>query len=285
MSQLFEQALREIFDRPRMAFSSAEDVYSFGGNSTSGQAAELFGREQINLGLRGRTKDQLLGEVAQHHSFAVMGTKARAFRASLAPSDWIVDIGGGTGWYWMATRGARVVLVDFSRETLSLAQSILSEADEVLCLHANAESLPIASSTISGLWSVQVLQHMPDLVLGNVVREAKRILRPNSRVEICNLNPNLLNRGSRWLRLARGARLPVNYELNVAGGPEWRACLAPLARRPENARIQYSELFFHPRLHFRPVRYPISLENILVRALPLLARWMARQVNISIDNA
>lgn len=135
-----------------------------------------------------------------------------------------------------------------------------------------------------GVWSVQVLQHLPREILDRVLVELRRTLRPNFGAEVYNLNPDLLNLfACRVLGRAlyrRGEMGP--FHLDLLAGEEWRARLALLVSgEADRLQIGYSELFFHPRLRIRPPRYPLALERLFLR-IPGIARLIARQVHVSV---
>lgn len=238
-------------------------------------------------GHRDRTPTQIMEVVARHHSLQVMARRAAIFRERFAQNDWILDIGGGSGWYWRGTRGANVVLVDFSIESLYAARKLLSDGDRVLLLHVDAGHLPFRPHALAGFWSVQVLQHLPPEIISAVLMELRRVLRSDYQAEIYNLNYALLHRVIYRLagrRLHRSGTIG-SYLLNRLTAREWCEALQPLlANTPARLRVStsHSELFFHPNCRLLQRRYPVALETFISERLPRLAALFARQVQLVI---
>lgn len=231
-------------------------------------------------------ESEILKLVGRHHCLPVMQKKAAAFRASFSSNNWIVDIGGGTGAYWRGTRGAKILLVDFSYEMLRTAKVLLHERDDVLLVHADAARLPFMNHSIAGWWSVQVFQHFPFKQQKNVLIELRRVLRQEWHAEITNLNPSLLYRiiyklcGKRFH--LRGTT--DTFELNLFTAKEWSNFFNQLLTVSEQSKIQgtYSELFFHPNFKIFPTPYPLAFEMWLTRVSPWVCSLFARQSQLNI---
>jgi hypothetical protein len=70
-------------------------------------------------------------------------------------------------------------------------------------------------------------------------------------------------------------------ELNRLGSGEWLAEWRSLAGA--DARVTYSELFFHPEFGLRPRPYPLAVERLIARGAPALAATIARQVDVRVE--
>ncbi len=87
----------------------------------------------------------------------------------------VADIGSGIGEIarGLADRGARMVCLDVSRQSLVRCREINPEAD---IYHGTALDLPFMDNTFDCLISIGVLHHTPDCRRG--FREASRVLAP-----------------------------------------------------------------------------------------------------------
>jgi uncharacterized protein YbaR (Trm112 family) len=251
------------------------------------QEGERHFRDRLAGEERASGRAALLDVIARHHGVAVMRRRAREFAGHFGDRDWLLDIGIGWGWHWMErATGPRIIGVDISMGNLRLARRMLGESSHVLLVRADAVALPIRSRSVSGVWSVQALQHMPDDVLARTRNELDRVLRDDFRIEIANLNPSLLLRAAyrlRGKRLHRRGRTDT-MELNRRTAWEWATIWRDF--RPGRSRVstRHSELFFHPDLFLRPRPYPLRLERALSR-VPLLPGLIARQVDVAVVSA
>lgn len=96
-----------------------------------------------------------------------------------APGTALLDIGGGTGNYALALRedGWDPLVADRSYEMLSLAA-----AKGLPTLEADAQSLPLPSSSFDAVTMLSMLHHVDDPAAA--LREARRVLRPGGRLAI-----------------------------------------------------------------------------------------------------
>ncbi|MDA2909555.1 methyltransferase domain-containing protein [Nitrospiraceae bacterium AH_259_D15_M11_P09] len=228
----------------------------------------------------------LLGVVARHHCIPVMRKHAEEFRAKFKPNEWLLDVGIGYGWHWAGQGvGAKIIGVDMSLGNLILARHLLGEQDDVVLVCADAAALPIRESAISGVWSVQMFQHLPKGIFHIVQRELNRVLRDEFVMEICNLNPACLHKVIYCLfgrEFHRQGKLG-NMELNRLSAIELIDVWRPFRNGYSKISHDYSELFFHPDFNFRPRRYPLQLEHALATHFPKLAALFARQVHVRIE--
>jgi hypothetical protein len=234
---------------------------------------------------RNRSETEIMQEVSRHHCRAIMSRQAAEFRARFSEDEWVIDIGGGTGWYWRGTRGAKILLADFSRESLQVASTLLRREDRVLPLHCDASALPLRAGTMSGVWSVQVFQHLPPAILAAVLAELRRTLQPDFGAKIFNLNPAWLLRAAYRLAGRKYHRTGDLHGvlLDCLDRDEWRHRLAPWLSAVAAPRVSagFSELFFHPPLRLTPEPYPVTLERVIT-AWNGLAELFARQVHIEV---
>jgi uncharacterized protein YbaR (Trm112 family)/2-polyprenyl-3-methyl-5-hydroxy-6-metoxy-1,4-benzoquinol methylase len=253
-----------------------------------GQEPERRFRDEFAARCLDLDRDRLLEIVAQHHCVPVMLDRARAFRARVPAGAWILDLGVGWGWHWMgAVAGASVLGIDMSLGNLRVARRLLESDDvPVALVCADAAALPIRPGTVSGVWSVQTLQHLPDAAFSRAKQELDRVLSKEGLMEVHNLNApwshRLLYRvvGRRLHRSGPRGRM----ELRRSSVRETRAAWRDF--RPGRVRISLgpSELFFHPELGLRPRPYPKALERLIATRLPRPAGWFARQVWVSVES-
>ncbi len=139
-----------------------------------------------------------LDEVSKHHSIPVMDREVERFVSGIPNEGIILDVGGCWGWHWRRLTDMRpdirVVIVDFVRSNLLHAMKILDNnvRNNIHFVHADAVSLEFPSNTFDGYWSVQALQHIPDL--HKALKEAKRVLKPTGVFVDYSLNDCLLAR-------------------------------------------------------------------------------------------
>jgi ubiquinone/menaquinone biosynthesis C-methylase UbiE/uncharacterized protein YbaR (Trm112 family) len=249
------------------------------------QPEELSMRERVADAYHGATPEETMKIVSLHHSTPVMSRRAKAFRSTIGRPGWVLDVGSGTGYYWAGTSGGKLILIDFAFGNLKAAQLLLGGQGDILFVQADASRLPVKDASLAGIWSVQVTQHFPDAVMAPFLEEVKRVLKQRFLVQVYNLNPAPLHRAVYRLL---GKRLHVKgwqkeMLLNRLSGKE----LAALWRKvlPTGAvTIGYSELFFHPDLHMRLDGSLARLLETLLSRLPLVARFFARQTQITLSS-
>ncbi len=229
--------------------------------------------------------EKILRAVSCHHCIPVMSKKARDYRVKFDKSDWILDVGSGTGYYWRNTGGGNLILMDFALTNLKAARTLLRGQKNVFFVQADAASLPFKSETLSGIWSVQVTQHFSDPVMRSFLSDARRVLKKRFLAEIYNLNPAILHK-ILYKILGKSFHLKGkagNMILNRLSANELVAIWRSLAVSA-NFRLGYSELFFHPDLHFRPNgKLAGSVEDIF-GGITHLSRLFSRQVQIKISS-
>ncbi|MCX5829715.1 MAG: class I SAM-dependent methyltransferase [Deltaproteobacteria bacterium] len=200
----------------------------------------------------------------------------------------MLDVGIGYGWHWseMIDENVRIIGIDMSLGNLLIAKSILGEDSNVLLVCANASELPIRDGSISGVWSVQTIQHFPDSVFERFQKEMNRILSKSFIMEIYNLQPAILHRliyrllGKRLHRRGHTGQ----WELNRLSRAEWIRKWHTFRSGQASMDFRYSELFFHPDLHVIPERYPVKLEQFISISLSRVASLFARQGQICIES-
>ena len=96
-----------------------------------------------------------------------------------APGRLLADIGGGTGNYSAAlkTEGWEPLVVDRSEAMLKRAQ-----AKGLQTLSCDAQTLPLDDRGFDAVMLISMLHHVDDAAA--VLREARRILRPNGRLAV-----------------------------------------------------------------------------------------------------
>lgn len=245
---------------------------------------ELRLRDEVAAKHGSTQEEEILKVVSQHHCLSVMSKRAKDFRAKFNPSQWILDVGCGTGWYWRNTGGA-LILIDFALGNLMAAKTLLEGQNNVLLVQANASHLPIKPNLLSGMWSVQVTQHFPDVVFEQFLSELKRVLKNKFLIEIYNLNPARLHR---VIYRVFGKKLHIKDKLgdmvlNQLNAYELVNLWKDIAK---NAKVEigYSELFFHPNFHLRPKNKFIALIESLITKVTWMTSTIARQIHIKIYN-
>lgn len=230
----------------------------------------------------------LLDVVAQHHGLSIMRRRAEQFRRRFSPHEWVLDIGVGYGWHWAWNHGGACVIgIDLSLGNLMLARTLLgSQAQRVVLVCADAAALPLREHVISGVWSVQTFQHIPQTIFPIIQVELDRVVRSLFAMEFHNLNPAILHKAVYRLF---GKRLHCrgsigHMEVNRLTAREWRERWQSFRHGHAKIRCGYSELFFHPDFRVRPSKYPVRLEEILTTYAPAFSALFARQVQLQIES-
>jgi len=123
-----------------------------------------------------------LEEISKHHSVEVMDHEIKRFISNIPSNGIICDAGGCWGWHWRNLHKIRpdiqIVIVDFSRGNLHHAYKFLNGqiGKNIHLVHGDATSLQFPDECFDGYWSVQTLQHIPNL--DKAIIEARRILKP-----------------------------------------------------------------------------------------------------------
>jgi len=240
-------------------------------------------REELRRGTR-----DLRAVAGLHHCIPAMQKHAGSFRNRFSTQDWILDIGTGYAWPWTGTAGAAMVIgIDLSLGNLRLAKRLLGESDPVLLLCADAGRLPLRDGVVSGVWSAQAFQLLPEPVFQKMQGELDRVLKPRFLLEAHHLHPAPLYR---LLCRLRGKRLHLRgrcgpFETNRLSLSEWRSRWASFRKGRIEMSYGYSELFFHPEMGLRPRPYPVALERWLASHAPALAGIIARQGILRVETA
>lgn len=236
-----------------------------------------------------RQSEDYMTAIAGSHSVPVMDHEVVRFLSKMPKGALILDIGGCWGWHWRRLATTRpdvgVVIMDFSRPNLVHALRMLGPlvGVQVALLHADATALPFLDADdgvdgFDGVWTVQVLQHIPDFLLA--CRESRRVLRRGGVFTNFSLHATPLNR----LVYAIAGRqyhiegmLDGAFHLTRASDKEWQAVSGVFFAAVTD---RYTECLFHPDLHFSFSGRPGALLGRLdarLGAIPWLGRWIARQ--------
>ncbi|GJL81206.1 MAG: ubiquinone/menaquinone biosynthesis methyltransferase [marine bacterium B5-7] len=91
----------------------------------------------------------------------------------------IVDVGCGTGALvrWLAAHGARVTGIETQNNLVERAREMTPVADEDY-VHGRGEALPLESNSVDIVVYSYSLHHVPVAVMGDALREAHRVLKP-----------------------------------------------------------------------------------------------------------
>ncbi len=249
------------------------------------QREEQKMREEVAAGHTCVDSAMILDTVSHHHCISVMSKRADDFRVRFDQQNWILDLGCGTAYYWRKTTGANLILMDFALNNLKAGKALLGNSPGAIFVQADAANLPVKPGSLSGIWSVQTTQHFPDSVMEAFLGSIKIILKERFWAEIYNLNPALLYR---IIYRLKGRKLHLKgdtgrFMLNRLNASElttvWQSFLDGAT-----FEIGYSELFFHPELHFVPQSgYLVAMERLLGR-VHLFSKFFARQIHIKISS-
>jgi ubiquinone/menaquinone biosynthesis C-methylase UbiE len=257
----------------------ADGIYSSVLPTAVQQADEIRDRARVAQ----QTSGDLLVEIGRHHSIPVMEEEIRRFLRGVRADGVVADIGGGWGWHWRRLDAERpdlcVVVVDFVRENLRQAAGLLGAMvnRQIFLVHGDATALPFPSSVFDGYWSVQTLQHIPNVEAPLV--EARRVLRPGGQFASYSLNRE------RLIELAYGllgkpyhvhGKRPDSFWLSRGSDAEARTVARVFG---SSVTSRYTEVLFHPDLRLSTGGASSRIGRIDARlssATPMLA-WVARQ--------
>jgi ubiquinone/menaquinone biosynthesis C-methylase UbiE len=97
------------------------------------------------------------------------------------PGRKLLDLGSGMGTFAVeaAKRGASAVGIDLAPAALEAARRVAdSERTLVSFVRADGAELPIRSRSVDVVLAADLTEHLDDVTLGRVLREARRVLRP-----------------------------------------------------------------------------------------------------------
>lgn len=99
-----------------------------------------------------------------------------------------VDVGAGTGFVTqeLLNRKLRVVAIDQSQEMLDVLKQKYSSVGEIVCLQADAYSLPLESDSVDYVMANMFLHHVENP--GQAISEMIRILKPGGKLVIADLD-------------------------------------------------------------------------------------------------
>jgi SAM-dependent methyltransferase len=205
--------------------------------STDSETGTALNRSTYDRIAARYVENQIRNESGSDNLFS---TFQDAFLTDLAVAGSVADLGCGPArdGARFASEGFRVVGMDLSFGMLSVASELSG------CLvQADLRSIPIAASTLDGIWSVAALLHVAECETDQVLREFRRLLRPagtlalvtalgdTSQLEAVPYAP----REQRWYVYRRPAVLreqlesagfAIRAEDHVAGSRSWCAILA-----------------------------------------------------------
>lgn len=146
----------------------------------------------VRLAVAKSSQDYFL-QISQSHSIPVMDREIEIFLKKIPHNGVVLDVGGGWGWHFRHCLDLRpdisVIILDMLIENLHIAKTLLkNKMKNVYLVHGTATDLPFPSNSISGFWSVQALQHVPEF--DKAVIEAYRVLKVGGIFANYSLQPN-----------------------------------------------------------------------------------------------
>src|SRR5262245_37218951 len=170
-------------------------------------------------------------------------TNREIYRTALALLDdrhmAVLDVGCGTGLMsaMLAAQGRQVVGVDLS--SAMIAQARRRSGSCATFIEADAENLPIASSSVDAVVNLISLHHYPDP--SRAVAEFRRVLRPGGSLVLI-----AFDRNSRYIALAQR----TNRWITWIAGTSWQKTSAEVQGLLHGAGFT--------RIDVKPVRYWIK---------------------------
>lgn len=125
---------------------------------------------------------------------------------STAPGDMCLELGSGTGALSaaLAMQGRRVLLLDFSQESLDFSERLFERLGlQARFIHADIlTKFPLEDDSCDCVWSSGVLEHFSAAELAHIMRESVRV----ARQQVISLVPNAASlpyRLGKWLQEQR----------------------------------------------------------------------------------
>lgn len=106
--------------------------------------------------------------------------------------DRILDLGCaiGTVAHFMASRGAEVTGVDLSPVAIEKARQVWADQDNLTFLRGDASKLDMfEDATFDKVTAADLLEHVPDAVLSDMLGEVRRVLRDGGTLFVYTPNP------------------------------------------------------------------------------------------------
>lgn len=103
----------------------------------------------------------------------------------------VIDLGSGMGTFAIeaARQGARATGIDLAPAALIAARRVASaEGAPATFVRADAAALPVRDGTADAVIAADLTEHLDDVTLGRVLREARRVLKPGGQLVLYTPN-------------------------------------------------------------------------------------------------
>lgn len=135
-------------------------------------------------------------------------------------SDAVLDLGCGPGNLLPMIGAQHVVGVDPSDSLLRIARTRTQNHPEIQLIKAFAEKLPFADHVFDRIVCSEVMEHVRNPE--DVIREMKRVAKPDARIVITVPNEDLINLAKRWvIRLGLKKWMAGDYQMSDNMLEEW----------------------------------------------------------------
>ncbi|HMS22784.1 MAG TPA: class I SAM-dependent methyltransferase [Candidatus Levybacteria bacterium] len=114
-------------------------------------------------------------------------TSVHNFLGNEFPKGNILEFGTGIGRFTkeLSVRSNSVTTLDLSKTMLERARVNCEGMTNVSYIRASADHIPTKDASFDGIFEVTVLLHMPDKQFHNILKEAKRVLKPGGKMFLC----------------------------------------------------------------------------------------------------
>jgi len=146
----------------------------------------------------------------------------------------VLDLGSGTGYAnsWLSQRADQLVSIDLAEGMLSFARARGCQGSHIV---GDAESLPLADSSVDLIWSSLALQwsEQPEVL----INELCRVVRPGGRIFVATLGPSTLFE----LRESWAAVNELQHVNQFISPSEWFGYSFPLelVRHKQSTEVEY----------------------------------------------
>ena len=191
-------------------------------------AYSLLGRREARLTVQGYYSTKLSGDRLQQ-CYELASTRVKQYLEAeiefvlsrLRPTDSVLELGCGYGRvaFRLADVAARVVGIDTSSESLTLARQLARPESRCLFLQMDASALTFGDGTFDVVVCVQngICAFALDAV--RLVREALRVTRPGGRVVFSSYSAGFWPERLQWFESQAAAGLvgPIDYDQTENG--------------------------------------------------------------------
>jgi SAM-dependent methyltransferase len=124
----------------------------------------------------------------------------------------VLDLGSGRGTFLLLMRDEGIGAYGIDRDR-DLVEDSVSQGLEAVCADAEEHLRSLPDRGLDGLFSAHVAEHLEPGTLIEIIRQARRVLRPGSPIVMATPNPRTLTVGAHTFWLDPSHRKPIPPDL------------------------------------------------------------------------